>query len=271
MPSTCSNTLAERVRPDLPAASLRDHLVRSRLAGRVQTPPANTLANCRRLVEGQEGYTFGLSDWRDTSLGEVADAVRSVCGHDPAASEDPNGPGYIEPEAALRGITQHREVVRAAASDRVRVLFATGHPTGLLGHYSALARALQVAGCALLTPLDDVTVGSGEDGRPRTLRFVDGVGCVSDGGSLRHTHHHRYMEAMLDRLGGASGVDLVVGDHGMAGVAVERGIRTLSIADVNDVALPLAQVRGRTDGVLPIDDNLAPRLFVPVTRAMLAD
>jgi hypothetical protein len=33
----------------------------------------------------------------------------------------------------------------------------------------------------------------------------------------------------------------------------------------------LAQMRGRTDGVLPIDDNLAPRLFLPVTAAMLGD
>jgi hypothetical protein len=55
----------------------------------------------------------------------------------------------------------------------------------------------------------------------------------------------------------------------MAGAAIERGIPTLSIADVNDPALPLAQVRGYTDAVLPIDDNLAPRLFVPVTGAML--
>jgi hypothetical protein len=48
----------------------------------------------------------------------------------------------------------------------------------------------------------------------------------------------------------------------MAGAAIERGIPTLSIADVNDPALPLAQVRGRTDGVLPIDDNLAPRAML---------
>jgi hypothetical protein len=35
-------------------------------------------------------------------------------------------------------------------------------------------------------------------------------------------------------------------DHGFAGAAIERGIPTLSIADVNDPALPLAQLRGRT-------------------------
>jgi hypothetical protein len=94
---------------------------------------------------------------------------------------------------------------------------------------------------------------------------------VSDGGSLRHTHRPDYMVAMLEELADRMlGVDLVIADHGMAGVAIEAGIRTLSIADVNDPALMLAQARGRTAAVLPIDDNLAPRLFVPVTAAMLA-
>jgi hypothetical protein len=55
----------------------------------------------------------------------------------------------------------------------------------------------------------------------------------------------------------------------MAGAAIAAGLPTLSIADVNDPALPLAQVRGWTDAVLPIDDNLAPSTFVPVTAAML--
>ena len=54
-----------------------------------------------------------------------------------------------------------------------------------------------------------------------------------------------------------------------AGAAIERGIPTLSIADVNDPALPLAQVRGLTDAVLPIDDNLRPALFEPVTSYVL--
>ncbi len=77
------------------------------------------------------------------------------------------------------------------------------------------------------------------------------------------------MEAMLDEVGGAAGVDLAVADHGFAGAAVEAGITTLSIADVNDPALPLAAARGRTDAVLLIDDGLDPPLFTPVTDAVL--
>lgn len=250
-----------------PADELRAHLVRTRLAGEVATTPGATLTNCTRLVAGHAGYTFGLSDWRDATLLDAVHAVRALCGGDPGGDQ-PIGPGYIDPDSTVAAIARHRDRLAALARAGGRVLIATGHPTGLLPHYATLARALQAAGVALLVPLDDRVVETGGDRRPRSVRFLDGVGCVSDGGSLRHTHAATYMEAMLDALG-ADVPDLVVGDHGMAGAAIEAGLPTLSIADVNDPALPLAQARGRTDAVLPIDDNLAPSRFVPVTAAML--
>lgn len=246
---------------------LREHLVAARLAGEVATSPASTLTNCGRLVAGDEEYTFGLSDWRTATFLDAVHAVQRLCGGDPGGAEH-HGPGYIDPDATLAAVHVHRRRLAAFAdAGGGRVLFTTGHPTGLLPHYASLARALQQSGSDLLTPLDDEMVLTDEQGRRRHLRFLDGVGCVSDGGSLRHTHVAHYMEAMLGEL--SSPPDLVVADHGMAGAAIEAGIATLSIADVNDPALPLAQARGRTDAVLPIDDNLAPRLFVPVTAAML--
>jgi hypothetical protein len=246
-------------------------LVSNGLAGWVATSPASTLANCSKLVEGDTRYTFGLSDWRDTSLREAVDAVRALCGGDPVGAAEQDGRGWIDPKATLAGAARHRDVLASlAAAGGGRVLIATGHPTGLLGHYLALARALQLHGCLLVTALDDVVLETAPDGRPRSLRFIDGVGAVSDGGSLRHTHRSIFMEAVLDALGSGPGaVDLVIADHGMAGAAIERGIRTLSIADVNDPALPLAQVRGRTDGVLVMDDNIAPRAYVPLTNLLL--
>lgn len=248
-------------------AALRAHLVETKLAGAVQTSPASTLGNCRKLVAGDPDYTFGLSDWQTTTFVDTVRAVQQVFGGDPGTAEQA-GPGYIDPEATLDGIVRHRERLHAVADGGgARVLLATGHPTGLLTHYAALARALQAAGSELLAPLDDVTIHR-DDGGKRGLRFLDGVACVSDGASLRHTHVARYMEAMLDELGSRL-PDLVVADHGMAGAAIEAGVPTLSIADVNDPALPLAQTLGRTGSVLPIDDNLAPRVFVPVTDAML--
>ncbi|HUH06909.1 MAG TPA: phosphatase [Egibacteraceae bacterium] len=249
--------------------ALRAHLVTSRLAGQVATPPVSTLANCARLVAGRSHYTFGLSDWREADLGAAIAAVRALCGGDPETAE-PNGPGWIDPDACLRAIALHRGRLADTARSGGRVLLATGHPTGLIPHYGAIARALRAAGCKILTPLDDVVLRTAEDGRPQGLRFLDGVAAVFSAAALIHSHHPRYMQAMLEELGGADAVDLVIGDHGMAGAAIEAGIPALAIADVNDPALPLAQARGRTDAVLPVDDNLAPSLFAPVTEAMLA-
>jgi hypothetical protein len=245
---------------------LRRHLLEAGLAGDVATSPGSTVDNCGKLVAGEERYTFGLSDWRDATFIEALNAVRSVCGGDPGAA-DRQGTGCIDVDATLRGIAAHREALAALGrSGGARVLLATGHPTGLLPHYGAVARWLQARGSLLLCPLDDRVLHEDERGRGRGVRFLDGVAVVWSGGELLHTHRSRYMEAMLDAVGP---VDLVIGDHGMAGAAIERGLPTLSIADVNDAALFLAQARGRTSDVLAIDDNLAPRLFVPVTQAML--
>jgi hypothetical protein len=250
-------------------SDLATHLVRSRLAGAVNTSPRSTLTNCAKLVQGHRDYTFGLTDWREATVDDAIDAVRAVCGGDPRTNGDPDGPGWIEPDAALAGIARHRRRVRdAAESGGLRVLLATGHPTGLLAHYQALARALQDSGSRLLAPLDDRWIDWDRSGRRLGLRFLDGVACVFDGGSLRHTHRSVFMEAMINAID-VDDIDMVVADHGMAGAAIAAGLPTLSIADVNDPALPLAQVRGWTDAVLPIDDNLAPATFVPVTAAML--
>lgn len=228
------------------------------------------LANCDKLLAGDPDYTFGLSDWRTATTEEVVAAVQGVCGR-AATDGEPSGPGYIDPDATVAGVRRQRD--RLASFVRSRggaVLVATGHPTGLLPHYGAVARALAAAGCRVLRPLDD-TVLDEQDGQVRGVRFLDGVACPWSGGDLLHTHRAATMVAMLaelERTG--SSPDLVIGDHGMAGGAIEAGIPTLSIADVNDPALPLAQARGRTADVLPIDDNLAPHVFVPVTRAVLA-
>lgn len=253
---------------------LRRHLLDSRLAGAVATPPSSTLGNSAKLIAGHPDYTFGLDDWRDATVLEAVDAVRELCGGDPGGARQ-NGPGWVDPDLAVAGIVTHRDRLRAfVEGGGGRVLLATGHPTGLLAHYATIARVLQGAGSELLAPLDDTRLSRTDDaatGPARGIRFLDGVACVWNGGDLLHTHRSRYMEAMLDELGGGPGVvDLVVSDHGMAGAAIARGLATLSIADVNDPALPLAQTRGRTDAVLGIDDNLAPRLFLPVTQAMLA-
>ncbi|HEX2272998.1 MAG TPA: phosphatase [Acidimicrobiales bacterium] len=250
--------------------ALLDHLVESRLAGNVATSVENSLGNCRHLVEGHPEYTFGLSDWRDADFTEAVAAVEAAGGR-PHGWGATDGGAAIDPEAAVAAIERHREALAPfLTGSRGRVLLATGHPFALLAHYAALSRALGDAGNRVLRPLEgDRDRVRTPDGRRASLRYLDGVACLYQDAALKHTHRPDPMEAMLEAVGGPDGVDLVVADHGYAGAAVERGIPTLSIADVNDPALPLAQARGKTDGVLVIDDGLDASLFRPVTAAIL--
>jgi hypothetical protein len=62
--------------------------------------------------------------------------------------------------------------------------------------------------------------------------------------------------------------DLVVADHGFAGAAIEAGVETISIADVNDPALIVAKAQGRTDIVVIMDDHVAPGAYWPCFQAV---
>jgi hypothetical protein len=64
--------------------------------------------------------------------------------------------------------------------------------------------------------------------------------------------------------------DLVFADHGFAGAAIEQGIETLSIADVNDPALLVARALGRANTVVVMDDNVQPEDYWPCFQAMAA-
>ncbi len=249
--------------------ALVERLVRNRLCGEVATPVGSCLSNCRRMVEGHAHYTFGLSDWRHATLEDAIAAVEAAGGGRLRGHAD-DVRGFIDPAATLAGVRQHGDVlVELVSAGGGRVLVATGHPV-LLPHYGAVAAALAGAGCRLLQPLGDGReLTRTPEGARCSIAYVDAVAAMYHDGSVRHTHLPDYMEAMLADVGGAP-PDLVVADHGFAGAAIEAGIATLSIADVNDPALPLARARGRTDGVLLIDDGLRPELFAPVTEAVLA-
>lgn len=254
--------------------TLAEHLVATHLAGPVATSVQSCIDNSRRLVAGDPDYTFGLSDWQHAAYEDAIAALRAcgvaLVGAD-GGSEDPAATAFVDPSFAVAAVHRHRTVLAELAAGRGRVLFGTGHAFALLPHYAALARGLASAGCTILEPLSSErgrvhTV----EGQPASIRFFDGVASLVSHGALLHTHRPDYMEAMLAELGGAGAVDLVVADHGYAGAAVESGIPTLSIADVNDPALPLAQARGRTEGVLVIDDGLNPVVYEPLTAVMLS-
>ncbi len=58
---------------------------------------------------------------------------------------------------------------------------------------------------------------------------------MGDGASSLHTHDPAPMRHVLGRVGT---VDLVVTDHGFAGVAVAAGIPAVAVMGTNDPAFP---------------------------------
>jgi hypothetical protein len=86
---------------------------------------------------------------------------------------------------------------------------------------------------------------------------------VTDGRRPRHTHWPEAMRRML----ADERPDLVMADHGLAGAAIETGVETLSIADVNDPALIVAKAQGRTQIVVVLDDHVPPENYWPCFQA----
>ena len=254
-------------------AEMRDHLVATRLAGSVATPRENNLANFARTSRREPLYLFGLRPAGRWSYEDVLALMAERCGvvPDPAYVA---GPDTIDPDRTLDRLDAMADRIAAAATRRERVVVATGHPVGLRPTHTAVARGLAAAGCELLTPAGgwahpDVPELGEQSG---TLDWVDSVGVLrSPYGALKHTHSPLLMEAVLAALSdsGAAPPDLVLADHGWAGAAGQAGVDAVGFADCNDPALFVGEAEGRVLSCVPLDDNVDPRHYQPLTAYLL--
>ena len=64
--------------------------------------------------------------------------------------------------------------------------------------------------------------------------------------------------------------DLVVADHGWAGAAGQAGVTAVGFADSNDPALFVGEEEGKVAVAVPLDDNVAPHLYAPMTAYLLS-
>ena len=62
----------------------------------------------------------------------------------------------------------------------------------------------------------------------------------------------------------------MVADHGWAGGAGEAGVTSVGFADSNDPALFVGEEEGKVAVSVPLDDNVAPHLYQPLTAYLLA-
>jgi histidinol phosphate phosphatase hisN-like protein len=222
----------------------------------------NVLWKVDRLVSGDPDAQFGLSGLTRFSVSEVLAMIGEEAAFDPAIFGDGEGPVPIDPSRVLAACRAVGGRLAHAAERGERVVLATGHPSGLPLLYMAVADLLDERGAQLLRPAEGVDWREAD--RRREIRYFHGVAMLSDRASTLHTHSPRAMQAMLQE----ATPDVVFADHGFAGAAIEAGIDTVSIADVNDPALVVAKWQGRTDTVIVMDDNVKPDGYWPCLQAI---
>jgi hypothetical protein len=242
--------------------SLREHLVAARIAGDVATPRDNNLRAMQRLADGDERSWFGLAP-KPVTFDEVLAVMAERCGVDPDPTRTTGG-DTIDPDRTIDRLTAMGERLARAARDRTDVFLATGHPAGLLAIHLRVAEALRRSGCALLTPQPGAAMGYRDF--ERELRYLAGVAVLSHRAELNHTHAAEPMRHLLD---GGLRPGLVIADHGWAGAAGEAGIETVAFADSNDPALFLGEADGRIAVCVPLDDNVLPHLYDPLSDLLV--
>jgi hypothetical protein len=245
---------------------LREHLVRSAIAGSVQTPAGDVVRKAQMVSDGEEEASFGLKGMARYGRGDVLAEIQRQFGWEPTPGESPFARTYIEPDLLLDEFDQARDRIASAGREGQRVILATGHPTGVFALHAQVGAALRAAGAKLLRPGDGLPVRVRDS--ERMVRFVQDVATLSSGANLYHTHSARPMGVVLDDLDGD--VDLVIADHGWAGTAAQRGFDVIGIADINDPALPMAKAEGRAGIVLGMDDNVMPRHYDLVAEYLTA-
>ncbi|TDD33979.1 phosphatase [Actinomadura sp. KC06] len=267
---------------------LRAHLVRTMIAGDVATPRQNNLLHYRRMAAGHPYYQFGLElkpSWTEQTVLEM---MVERCG----VNADPRhgyGDDTIDPEITLDTLEAMGDRIGLAARRRESVILATGHPSTLGPLYQAVARALEEAGCRLLTPAAgwtyEIETGYGGSDLRRIVYAEPGVAMLEDCGAAgvrqaQHTHDSLPMETMLHELATTAPADspeakpdfwpdLAIADHGWAGAAGQAGIDTVGFADCNDPALFAGAAEGKIDVAVPLDDGVAPRHYAPLTAYIL--
>ena len=105
------------------------------------------------------------------------------------------------------------------------------------------------------------------DPAARWLWWHDGVAVVTDGASLAPDDGIAVGPEWLFAVGRP---DLAIADHGYAGAAVAAGIETLAFADLDAVALGVAELRHLPVQVVPLHDGAHPAAYAPLAARIVA-
>ncbi|PZO70183.1 MAG: hypothetical protein DI634_03945 [Kocuria palustris] len=260
-------TVAAMTTSALSPQDLADHLDRFHATGPVATPRQANLANIQGFLDSSEHQYMGVTPTPGTTYDDVFRLMVERVGisADPSFTE---GVDTISAQLCVAALERYADVLSDAVRPGAAIFFATAHPAALPPIYSRLAAAARAAGAEVLHMHGGIAWDDGQ------VRQVSDVMMVEQYGGLRHTHRPEPMELALDRLAEQAGdpsflPDLVVSDHGMAGAAGSRGARVIAIADCNDPAPFVGEQQGLIEVVVPMDDNIPPEAYAPLTDFVL--
>ncbi|MEO8475574.1 MAG: phosphatase [Actinomycetota bacterium] len=252
----------------MPRPHARDLLERALLAGDVAGTATHPLDNVRgnalMLIDGDPDKLFGLSRVPGMyGLDAILELVALETDR-PIDHEARYGPVDIAPAPIVDACRAMGKRLARAAAEGETVVLATGHPIGLALFYRALEGLLAAHGADVITPAAGARWRDEHLDHDWVIAYFGAVAVLHDEREPRHTHSPAAMERIL----ADARPDLVVADHGFAGAAIEAGVETLSIADVNDPALIVAKAQGRTEVVVVMDDHVAPDDYWPCFQAV---
>jgi hypothetical protein len=239
----------------------RDALVAAGISGPHQSHSRrNAVTKIKAMLDSDVEARFGLSGLTTYSAAEILSFMAGLTGCSDDI-DDLSGYDTIAPDKTVQAIVAAAMRLLEEASRGSTLLCCTGHPTGMLEHHVRVLDAYRRAGgkVAILREREQLPGLS----RRGELTYVGGVGVLSDGARLLHTHSSEAMEALLEL---EDYPELVLGDHGFAGASIERGIPTVAVMDINDPALSVPWAENRDVVVIPMDDNRPPRLYEPSWR-----
>ena len=231
------------------------------ITGEVATPRENNLSHIHRFLAHERSFDFGVELTQDWDYDSVFALMVERCGirPDPAFT---HGVDTISTENCIAGLDALSQAVGSVARAGGRILFASGHPAGMMPVHMATAAWAAELGATIITPDGFIPVEElGGD-----LRQIGGVWFWHLHGGIPHTHFAEPMQTLLAELSvrGEAPPDLVVADHGWAGQAGSVGLRTIGYADCNDPALFVAQAQGQVETTIPLDDDVVPTLYQPL-------
>lgn len=224
------------------------------LAGTTPNTRDANLRAIRLMLDGNEFYTFGIRRVADALAKGMLDEAGVI-----ALMATANGLaspeafladyGVIRPAAAFEGLVRAARLFRRYVRAGATLAFGTGHPGSMLTFYNRLADYARSQGATVA--LGEVGAKVGVDWY---LDHIGDVAVTSDFCGVLHGHSTRPMEAVIETWTGP--IDLVIGDHGHAGAAINAGIACIAVMDTNDPALEVAShLEIENLVVVPLYDN----------------